>query len=59
MDIEIEIINKLEINKEKVNLKNEIYKFNFDYSNKDLKNFEKKLDNIIKEDKMDLDEDHN
>ena len=29
-----------------------------DYSNKDLKNFENELDNIIKEDKMDLEEDY-
>lgn len=59
MDIEIENISELNINEEKVNLKNEIDKFNFDYSNKDVKNFENELDNIIKEDKMDLDEDHN
>ena len=49
----------MNLNEKKVNLKNEIDKFNCDYSNKDLKNFENELGNIIKEDKMDLDEDYN
>ena len=59
MEIEYKNINELNIKEEKINLNNEINKFDFDYSNKNLKKFENELDNIIKEDKMELDEDYN
>lgn len=52
------LINTYNFKDEEVNIKNEINKFNFDYSNQNLKNFENELDNIIYENKMDLDEEY-